>query len=180
LDDSPEPPKEDKPEEKGNSGLEHKLDKIMDMLQTLVGGDETPADHAGGESPVDSKPLPPPVKEPHPAMGGGGGGAMGLFGKKLQLTVERENSKDVKLATAKAELDAEFAPHGFKVAKMVRKDDKIIAGLVRNTNDLPPFMKKDEDKDEDDKSDEKKPGEKSDEKDDKNENPFAKKEDHDK
>jgi hypothetical protein len=38
----------------------------------------------------------------------------------------------VKIAAAKAELDAEFNPEGFKVVKMVRRDDKIVAGLVRS------------------------------------------------
>ncbi len=129
--DSPEP--EDKPEPKedkgDDSGLEHKLDKIVDMLQTLVGGGdpETP------ESPVDSKPLPPPVKEPHGMPSGPS--PMGMFGSKRYLTVVRDNSKTTKMVDAKTELDKEFAPHGFKVAKMVRKDDTIVAGLVRSNWD---------------------------------------------
>jgi hypothetical protein len=127
---APEAPKEEHKEEKSEGGLEHKLDKILDMLHTLVGGgDDAPAPEDSG--PVDSKPLPPPVPEPLPSMGQT---QHPMFAKKQQLTVVRENSKNTRLAEAKAELDAEFNQHGFKVAKMVRRDDKIVAGLVRIDN----------------------------------------------
>ncbi len=148
---APEPPKEEKSE---SSGLEHKMDQVLDMLKTLVhGGDDEP--------PADDKPLPPPVKEP---MGLGAGGPMGMspFHGKLHMVVARDNSSNVKLATAKAELDTEFGPHGFRVAKMVRRDDKIVAALVR-ANELPPFLKKDDDDGDDS---DKKPEHESDKKDD--------------
>lgn len=35
------------------------------------------------------------------------------------------------MAAARTELDTEFGPYGFKVKKMIRRDDKIVAGLVR-------------------------------------------------
>lgn len=201
---APEAPKEEKSEhkeEKSEGGLEHKLDKILDMLHTLVGGGDDSDDSLtnGSEGPVDSKPLPPPVPEPLPSMGQAqhpmfakkkesvlkdeiepqvevkfndaigrpttqvvplsalhlydqwpGKGAYTAtpidssvtnlrepttprmaFAKKQQLVVVRDNSKNVMMAEAKAELDAEFNQHGFKVAKMVRRDDKIVAGLIR-------------------------------------------------
>lgn len=161
----PEPPKEEKSE---SSGVEAKLDKLLDMMKTLVhGGDDE-------DPPADKAPLPPPVKEP---LGMGGMG-MSPFHGKLHLVVAREDD-GIKLAAAKAELDEEFGPHGFRVAKMVRKDKQVVAALVR-ANDLPPFMKKD-DEDKDDKSD-KKDGEKSDDNPVKNDHWLdkSKKEDDDK
>jgi len=126
---SDEKPKEDKGD---NSEIMGRLDKIEDMLKTLVGGDDP--DTAGDPVPKGhGKPLPPPVMPP----GGGIGHGMGnpMMAKRLagrvNLTTVRDNSRNVKMAAARTELDTEFGPYGFKVKKMIRRDDKIVAGLVR-------------------------------------------------
>lgn len=130
-------PKEDKGDSKIHE-LETKLDHLLNLVEKLTGGEDKPDELAEPELPNTEHPgkphheLPPPAQEP---IGPGAGGPMGMFGSKLagrmQVTAVRDDAKNVTIKTAKAELDATFNPYGFKVVKMVRRDDKIVAGLIR-------------------------------------------------
>jgi hypothetical protein len=136
--DLPDAPEDEPKEDKGDkiSELEGKLDHLLNLVEQLTGSGDEPAEPElpKTEHPKEHHDLPDPAQEP---VGPAAGPPMGsMFSKKLagrmHVTVVRDNSANVKIAAAKAELDAEFNPEGFKVVKMVRRDDKIVAGLVRS------------------------------------------------
>lgn len=142
------PPPEEAPEEKPehHDPIKHLTEQIHELTKLVKkvlgeGGDEDgDVDKAVPNSdPAAGKDLPPPVQEPLPQMPGGSSMLSKRLAGKQHTVAVNEDAGNMTIKEAKAELDKEFNPVGFRVAKIVTRhiDGKrqIIAGLVRVSED---------------------------------------------